>query len=76
MNNLFGKMFKHLALTRLPFTFDVLHDADAHAVADRARDQAKGGRRLTLAFAGMHNQQTFLDGLGRQNLVARGLAFA
>jgi hypothetical protein len=40
-------------------------------VAERAEDHAEGRRRLALSLAGVDDQQTLLDRLGGDDLVAR-----
>ena len=44
-----------------------------HAVAERAREQAEGGRRLALAGAGMHDQDAALGVGGAMLAVDDGL---
>src|SRR3546814_4991108 len=61
-------------LAGFPLALHELHDADLHAVAERAEHQAEGGRRLALALAGVDDEQALLLRLVGQHLVARGLA--
>src|SRR6185312_17227626 len=68
-----GKALEHVALAGVPRALDELHDADAHAVADRAQHHAEGGGRLALAGAGMDDDEAALLGLGDEDLGARRL---
>src|SRR3546814_15064536 len=68
-------LFPYTTLFRsFPLALHELHDADLHAVAERAEHQAEGGRRLALALAGVDDEQALLLRLVGQHLVARGLA--
>ncbi len=71
-----GEFLQHDALAGVPGTLDELHDADLHAMADRAHDHAEGGGGLALALAGMDDEKALLDGLPGDDLVARGLLLA
>jgi len=62
------------AFARRPGTFDELDDTSLHAMSDAAEHHAEGSRRLALALAGMDDQQAFLDGLGGDLGILRGLA--
>src|SRR3546814_19729421 len=62
------------SLAGLPLARHELHDADPHAVAQRAEHQAEGSRRLALALAGVDDEEPLLLRLVGQHLLARGLA--
>src|SRR4029077_15048645 len=51
-----------------------LHHADAVAPAEHAQREAEGGGRFSLACAGVHDQEAFLDGLFGDLRVLRRLA--
>src|ERR1019366_784930 len=64
-------------LAGLPLAFDELHDANAHAAAQCAKDDPERGRRLALALARIDHEQpssrSFLDafpGVGHARLLA------
>ena len=70
------KTLQDRALAGLPLALHVLHDACAHAVADRARDEAERRGGLPLPLPGVDDEQALLAGLGGEDPVARGLALA
>ena len=72
--DLIAEALQRGALAGLPGALAELHDAAAQAAAQRAHQQAPGGRRLALALAGVDDQQAFLDGLGGDLGILRGLA--
>ena len=52
-----GKAAEEMLLAGLPLALDVLHDADAHVPAERARHHAEGAGGFAFAGAGEHHQQ-------------------
>jgi len=65
-----AESFKRHALTGGPHPLYELDDADPHAVAKTTQNHTESGGRLTLTFAGMHDQKPTLLGLGGQHALA------
>src|SRR3546814_291549 len=55
--HLIAEALQRGALAGLPLALPELHDADPHAVAQRAEHQAEGSRRLALALAGLDDEE-------------------
>src|SRR5688572_26516287 len=68
-----AEFFQRRTFAGLPFALYELHDADLHAIAKRTKDQPEGGGRLPLSLAGVDDEEALLDGLRRDDLVARRL---
>ncbi len=73
-SELIAEFFQRVALGRVPGALDELHHTDAIAAPKHAQRQSKSRGRFSLAGAGVHDEQAFLDGLARDFGVLHGLA--
>ena len=61
-----------ITLAAIHATLDELHHGAFHVGSNAAEDHPERGRAFALALARMHDDQTFLVGLGRHDLITGG----
>src|SRR4029079_11887846 len=71
-----AEFLQRRSLARLPLALDELHDPHWHAMAERAQHHPERGGGFSLALAGVDDEQSLLDRLGGDDLVARRLLLA
>ena len=59
--DLIAEFSERVAFCGVPGAFDELHHADAVAAAEHAQGETEGGRRFSLASAGMDDEKALLD---------------
>ena len=64
-----------IAFTGGHAALDKLHNRAFHIMGDAAENHTERGRRFALTLAGIDDDQSLFVGLGRHDLIARGLLF-